>query len=180
MPKAGNAAKTGIFLWLLGGILFMAKERPKKKIAQGPAGTTMGRALKGALIGAGIGAAGTVAVMNQAADRLGHAEVAEGEIRLVEQEIKDRDRLSPNLRRMAERNRSLSGEPSLENYLSKLKRAKEPYIRQEQARAAALGSAAKYPIPAGAALGAGFGALSAWRQKRRAKQPRRVQHRRGR
>ena len=156
----------------------MAKERSKKKMAKdSPAGKKMGRVLRGTLIGAGIGAAGTVALTNQSIDRMGHAESAQAEIRLLEQEIEDRNRMPLNLWRMTEKNRAFSGEPSLESRLSKLKMLREPYIRQERARAAALCSAAKYPLPAGIALGAGFGALSAWRRKRRAKQPRRVQHR---
>jgi len=150
----------------------MAKERSQKKMAQGsPAKKKMNPILKGTLIGTGIGALGTTALINQASIREGHATYAEGQVRRLDQDLK-------NIRTLPIGARNFQEERLLEFELTHAQKHAATYAPAEMKKAAALRSAAKYPIPAGAALGAGLGALSAWRQKRRAKQPRRVQHRR--
>lgn len=131
----------------------------------------MGGALKGTLIGAGVGALGTVALLGQATARQGHAEGAEWKVRFLEHELR-------NQRTLPVEARDFHGERLLESELVQAKKWADKYVPDEAKRAATLRSAAKYPIPAGAALGAGIGSLPAWRQKRRAKQPRRPQHRR--
>ncbi len=131
--------------------------------------------LKSTLIGAGLGALATAGALHDARIRRGHADLAEGSIHVIKEEIRKRDLAPPNVRRTIEENRILFKQKPLEAELAQAERTDGKYAKQERAREAKMLSFAKYPILAGAAVGFGVGALM---HRRKKKLLRRTQHRR--
>jgi len=151
----------------------MAKRKNLVSGGKNPKPNKMGPVKKGALTGATVGLIAALGLRHQAIVREGHAGLNEAHIRSIKHELERLRKAPPELRRVMERNRRLSGEPPLGIQLNRAKKALGPRIKDERARAKTLRSASKYPLPAGLALGTGVGALSALRKKRRARKTRR-------